>query len=141
MREQKGRQNDILATVLQHFSIPWLDITQSIKNQFSSWLISCKNGKLMLCQELLFSRVGNYYFNYSILLQILSGEVSLLSQFLKCSSFTYNILYQNSNPAKIILQLFAFYMLIFAQQILSILDIDLSFFWPLVLREYDSSIK
>lgn len=47
----------------------------------------------------------------------------------------YNILYQNSNPTKIILELFSYYMLIVAYQILSILDIDLSFVWPLVLRE------
>lgn len=53
----------------------------------------------------------------------------------------YNILCQNSNPTKIMLELFSCYMLIFAYQILSILDIDLSFVWPLVLREYDSSIN
>lgn len=53
----------------------------------------------------------------------------------------YNILCQNSNPTEIMLELFSCYMLIFAYQILSILDIDLSFVWPLVLREYDSSIN
>lgn len=44
--EQKRRWNDILATALQHFSIPCLGIPQSIRHQLSSWLISWKNRKI-----------------------------------------------------------------------------------------------